>query len=217
MIMEHNYLVVVFKNKTKKKIINKFQTLKRATGCYDELIKESNSVLFDKSFENGVHSKYEIAIVVKKTGQTESIYIKDDIGRQKKVELEDDDYTILKISDYKVPDKILDLSNNKRITCEEFIKKYLPKNSMSMVSSLNNKIVVQNDDTINLFTLKTTSDASRLIDFLFGHFLSQKRNEALFVKDVSTAQRKYLYKLLEERGFSKSYLQRHSTTHVSKR
>ena len=107
--MEHNYLVVVFKNKTKKKIINKFQTLKRATGCYDELIKESDSVLFDKSFENGVHSKYEIAIVVKKTGQTESIYIKDDIGRQKKVELEDDDYTILKISDYKVPDKILDL------------------------------------------------------------------------------------------------------------
>ena len=215
--MEHNYLVVVFKNKTKKKIINKFQTLGKASSCYDNLIKESNNVLFDKSFENGVHSNYEIALVVRKTGQTESVYIKDEIGRQKKVELEDDDYNILKISSYRIPDKILDLSNNKRITCEEFIKKYLPKNTMSMVSSLNNKIVVQNDDRVNLFTLKTISDASRFIDFLFGYFLSQKRNETLFVKDVSTAQRKYLYKLLEEKGFSKSYLQRHSTTHVSKK
>lgn len=215
--MEHNYLVVVFKNKTKKKIINKFQTLGRASSCYDNLIKESNNVLFDKSFENGVQSNYEIALVVRKTGQTESVYIKDEIGRQKKVELEDDDYKILKISSYRIPDKILDLSNNKRITCEEFIKKYLPKNTMSMVSSLNNKIVVQNDDRVNLFTLKTISDASRFIDFLFGYFLSQKRNETLFVKDVSTAQRKYLYKLLEEKGFSKSYLQRHSTTHVSKK
>ena len=217
MIMEHNYLVVVFKNKTKKKIINKFQTLGKASSCYDNLIKESNNVLFDKSFENGVQSNYEIALVVRKTGQTESVYIKDEIGRQKKVELEDDDYNILKISSYKIPDKILDLSNNKRITCEEFIKKYLPKNTMSMVSSLNNKIVVQNDDKVNLFTLKTISDASRFIDFLFGYFLSQKRNETLFVKDVSTAQRKYLYKLLEEKGFSKSYIQRHSTTHVSKK
>ena len=215
--MEHNYLVVVFKNKTKKKIINKFQTLGKASSCYDNLIKESNNVLFDKSFENGVYSNYEIALVVRKTGQTESVYIKDEIGRQKKVELEDDDYNILKISSYRIPDKILDLSNNKRITCEEFIKKYLPKNTMSMVSSLNNKIVVQNDDKVNLFTLKTISDASRFIDFLFGYFLSQKRNETLFVKDVSTAQRKYLYKLLEEKGFSKSYLQRHSTTHVSKK
>lgn len=215
--MEHNYLVVVFKNKTKKKIINKFQTLGKASSCYDNLIKESNNVLFDKSFENGVQSNYEIALVVRKTGQTESVYIKDEIGRQKKVELEDDDYNILKISSYRIPDKILDLSNNKRITCEEFIKKYLPKNTMSMVSSLNNKIVVQNDDKVNLFTLKTISDASRFIDFLFGYFLSQKRNETLFVKDVSTAQRKYLYKLLEEKGFSKSYLQRHSTTHVSKK
>ena len=214
--MEHNYLIVVFKNKTKKKIINKFQTLVKANSCYNKLIKESDNVLFEKSFENGVYSKYEIAIVVKKTGQTESIYIKDEIGRQKKVNLDDDDYTILKISEYRIPDKILDLSNNKRITCDEFIKKYLPKNSVSMVSSLNNKIVVQNDDNLNLFTLKTTSDAIRFVDFLFGYFLSQKRNETLFVKDISTAQRKYLYKLLEEKGFSKSYLQRHSTTHPSK-
>lgn len=215
--MEHNYLVVVFKNKTKKKIINKFQTLRKANAYYDKLINESNNVLFDKSFENGVQSNYELGLVVRKTGHTESVYIKDEIGRQKKVELEDDDYTILKISSYRIPDKILDVSTNKRITCEDFIKKYLPKNTMSMVSSLNNKIVVQNDDSINLFTLKTVSDASRFIDFLFGYFLSQKRNETLFVKDVSTAQRKYLYKLLEEKGYSKSYLQRHSTTHVSKK
>jgi hypothetical protein len=88
---------------------------------------------------------------------------------------------------------------------------------MSMVSSINNKIVVQNDDDYKLFTLKTIEDSSRFIDSLYNHFLLEKRNDTIFVKDHSTIQRKYLYKILEEKGFPKSYLFRHSTTHVSKK
>jgi hypothetical protein len=38
----------------------------------------------------------------------------------------------------------------------------------------------------------------------------------MFVKDYSTSQRKYLYNLLEENGFPKHYLIRHSTTHPTK-
>lgn len=215
--MEYNYLIVLFKNKVKKKIINKFQTLPKAEEKFKKLIEKSENVLFEKKFENGSPCKYEIGILARNSGHSEPIYIKDEIGRQKKVEIADDDYSFIKISNYRLEDRILDVSNNCKITCEQFIKKYLPKSNVSMVSSLNNKIVVQNDENIKLFTLKTISESYRFIDFLFGYFLSQKRNETLFVKDVSTAQRKYLYKLLEEKGFAKSYLQRHSTTHVSKK
>jgi len=41
-----NYVVVLFKNKKKKKIIKKFITFSRAKQFYDKLIEESNEVLF---------------------------------------------------------------------------------------------------------------------------------------------------------------------------
>ena len=44
-----NYLIVLFKNKERKKIIKKFKTLNRAKDHYDSLIK-SNNVIFDRKF-----------------------------------------------------------------------------------------------------------------------------------------------------------------------
>ena len=43
-----NYQIVLFKNKIKKKIINKFKTHKRANEFYESLLSESNNVLFEK-------------------------------------------------------------------------------------------------------------------------------------------------------------------------
>jgi hypothetical protein len=215
--IEYNFQIVLFKNKTKKKIINKFQTYKKTIEVYENLLKKSNSVIFEKQFENGVECNYELAILEKSSGSIIPIFIKDEFGRQSKVNLEDDNYIISKISNYKIPDLILDYSTNKKISVEQLIKKYLPKNEMSMVSSLNNKIIIQKDDDYKLFTLKTIEDSSRLVDSLFNYFISENRSDAIFVKDHSTIQRKYLYEILEQKGFSKSYLFRHSTTHVSKK
>jgi 3-dehydroquinate dehydratase len=39
-----NYMVVLFKDKTKKKIIKKFITFKKAKSFYDDLLKKSNEV-----------------------------------------------------------------------------------------------------------------------------------------------------------------------------
>ena len=215
--IEYNFQIVLFKNKIKKKIINKFQTYKKAMEVYKNLLKESDSVIFEKNFENGVACNYELAILEKTSGTMLPIFIKDEFGRQSKVSLEDEKYTISKISNYRIPDLIQDYSTNEKISVEQLIKKYLPKNEMRMVSSLNNKIIIQKDDDYKLFTLKTIDDSSRLVDSLFQYFLSEKRNDTIFVKDHSTIQRKYLYKILEEKGFPKSYLFRHSTTHVSKK
>ena len=48
-----NYLVVLFKNKKKKKIIKKFITLSRAKNYFDGLIEKSNEVIFEVLVENG--------------------------------------------------------------------------------------------------------------------------------------------------------------------
>jgi len=48
-----NYIVVLFKNKIRKRIIKKFITFKKAKLFYNKLMTESDSVIFNVQFENG--------------------------------------------------------------------------------------------------------------------------------------------------------------------
>jgi hypothetical protein len=214
--MEYNYQIVLFKNKVKKKIINKFKTHKKAVEFYNDLLKENDEVIFDKEFENGVKSNYELAVIEKMSGTLLPVFLKDEIGRTIKVNLEDNDYTITKISKYKIDEVFLDYQTKKKITTKQFVRRYLSGDGLKMVSKLNNKVVVQNDDDYKLFTFKNVDDSSRFLDNLSENFMSSKRTDCMFVKDSSTQQRKYLYQILSEKGFPKSYLIRHSTTHPVK-
>lgn len=214
--MSYNYQVVLFKNKVKKKIINKFKTHKKANELYNSLIEISDAVIFNKKYENGQESLYELALLEKTSGTLLPMFMKDTFGRQVKVDLDDDDFSIIRISTYNLEELIVDYSTNTRITISDFIKKYLDPSGLKMVSKLNNKVIVQNDDHYNLFTLKNDDDSSRLLDNLSENFISQKRSDCMFVKDYSTAQRKYLYSILSEKGFPKTYLFRQSTTHPTK-
>jgi len=207
-----NYLVVIFKNKVKKKIINKFKTKKRAKKFFDDLINKSNNVIFEKRYENGSESFYNLGLLDCLNKQ-ESKYFKDDLGRQIKLELEDSDYSIEQIERYRIEETILDYKTKNKITTQQLIKKYLTSSVIKMISKINNKIVIQNDDNYDLFTLKNDIDCERFIDSLSEHFIKIGRGDCILVKDVSTTQRKYLYEILVDKGFSKEYLFRHSTTH----
>ena len=211
-----NYQIVLFKNKTKKKIINKFKTHKRANNYFESLISVSDSVIFDKKYENGVECSYELALIEKTSGTFLPIFLKDEFGRKIKVSLDDEDFTILKIMKYRIEESFLDYSKNKKITLNELLKTYLKQDGLKLISKLNNKIIIQNDDNFKLFTIKNNDDGIRFIDNLSSHFINEKRYDCMFVKDYTTSQRKYLYDLLVEHGFSKNYLIRHSTTHPIK-
>ena len=212
-----DYLIVLFKNKEKKKIINKFKTEKRAINFFNSKIKESDSVIFDRETENGHPCSFELAVLRRKTKNNQPLYIKDDFGRQVKVELQDDDYEIFKVQRFHIEESFLDCTKNKKITSHDFIKKYINKSGVKMISKLNNKIVVQNDINFHLFTFKSVNDADRFVDSLTTKFNSDGRKDCIFVKDYSTIHRKYLYKMLVDQGFSISYLQRYSTTFPSKK
>jgi hypothetical protein len=211
-----NFLIVLFKNKTKKKIINKFMTEKRANEFFNNLIVKSDNVVFERNYENGVRSDYELAILKKTTSKIEDFYIKDELGRQVKVDLDDDGYHIFKIKNYYIEESFHDYQTKKKINSEKFISKYLKKSGVKLVSKLNNKIIVQHDTNYYLFTFKTVEDSSRFIDNLSDKFISEGRIDCLFVKDSSSAQKKYLYELLESVGYPRQYLFRHSTTYPIK-
>jgi len=207
-----NYLVVLFKNKEKRKIINKFKTYKKALDYYNDKIKSSEQVLFPKMTENGVICDFELGLVEVSDKKKDNTYVKDNLGRNVKIEIEDG-FNIIKINDFNIEELFVDYQNKQKISTQQFIKKYLDKPGFKLLSKLNNKIVLQNDDLTFLFTFKTINESDRFIDTL----QKLNRKDCMCVKDYNTIHRKYLYEILEQKGYSKSYLQRHLTAHPSKK
>jgi hypothetical protein len=211
--MDYNFQIVLFKNKIKKKIINKFKTLKKTVAQFNNLVEESNDVIFPVKYENGHPSTYELAILEKRKSNNEKLFIKDEFGRQIKVDLDDNDFTINKIVFFDIEEEFLDYQTKKKINSKEFIQKYLKATGIKMISKLNNKVIVQINEDYKLFTFKNDSDANRFLDELGQYLRRINKNDCILVKDYSTIHRKYLYDILVKQGFPRSYLQRHSTTH----
>ena len=208
-----NYLIVLFKNKVKQRIIKKYKTSKKASDFYSYLVEKNQDVIFETKHENGKPVDYELALLEKKGNTLFPIYTKDEFGRNIRINFEDSDYNIVKINPYKEPELIQDYQTKNKININTFINKYLSKDGIKLVSKLNNKIIVQNEEVINLFTLKNESDAHRLIENLTERFVRLKRGDFMFVLDISSPQRKYLYTLLKEKGFNLDYLYRKETTY----
>ena len=211
-----NYLVVLFKNKKRKRIIKKFITLSRAESFFNTLISESDEVIFNVLVKNTKDCKLELSLVELSTNQSSPVYIMDEYGRNVRVKLEDSGMSILKIKPYREEELIFDIQKKKKITTKDLIKTYLKTDGLKMISVLNNKIVLQKDEDIKLFSLKNEKESSRFIDCLSLYFLKINRSDCLFIKDYSSPQRKYLYSLLESNGFDKKILYRKFTTYPSR-
>ena len=205
------YLIVLFKNKERKKIIKKFKTLDRAKKFYESKIND-DGIYFDKKVENGKNCNFELALVETDPDEFENYFIKDDLGRQVKVETDDSRYKIMKISNYKIEDFIYDIQKNKRLNFITFIRNYIPREGIKLVSKLNNKVVIQNDENFFLFSLKSEDESKRFLTTLEDYMLSNNRMDCIIVSDDSNRQKKYLYELLSSKGILKSMLYKKSTT-----
>ena len=207
-----NYIIVLFKNKKKKRIIKGYSTEKNALSKYNELIKKNN-ISFEVLYENSEYCKYEIALLSKSESYQIPLFKVDDIGRNNSVFMEgDSDYIIKKINNYKIEESILDWDTNKKIKFDEFIGLYCSSKELKLISKLHNKIVLQKDEVFNLFSLKNEEDSERFLQTLESYFILNNRTDSIFVRDESIVQRKWLYKLLESNGFDKKKLYRQKTT-----
>jgi len=207
-----NHLIVLFKNKKRKKIINRFKTLDRAKKFFSSKVSESENVIFKKQVENALPCSFEIALLSKKDDNFQSLFVKDSLGRQVRVDLDDDDFKIIEVREYRVEEKIFDVYQNKKITTQEFLKSYINTPSIKLLSKLNNKVVLQNDDNIDLFTLKDPEECTRFLKSLSDYFISTQRMDVIVVYESSKAQKKYLYDILEKTGIDKKVLYRTTTT-----
>lgn len=208
-----NFFIVLFKNKIKKRIIKKYITLINAKTAFTKLINKSENVIFPKMFESGFPCEFEIGLIGKNFNQVEQIYKKDDFGRNTKVKLENKDMEFISVSTYKIEEKIFDIQKNKKIETKELIKTYLNNDGIKMVSTLHNKVIIQRDEYVWMFSTKNDDEADRFVDCLQSFFFTQKKMDCIFVKDFSSSHRKYLFELLENKGYDKKMLYRKFTTY----
>ena len=206
------YSIVLFKNKVKKKIIKKFVGLDKANQFFEKMKSDSDRVVFETKIENTSIVKYDLALIDSTPIEFNQIYLLDEFGRNIKVKLENNKQSIIKIVEYRQEELIYDLQKNMKISLEKFLNTYLRNQNLKMVYTLNNKIVIQEDEKVNLFSLKNDVESERFLDTLSNYFSQNKRSDCLFIKDNSKPQKKYLYKLLEEKGWSKKILYRKFTT-----
>jgi len=106
------YLIVLFKNKVRKKIIKKYQNGKPAMNFFNKLISENEKVIFSREVENTIESTYEVAVLEKNSQRLIPTYMTDEFGRSIKVKLENPDYSIIKIYPYKYAETLFDIDTN---------------------------------------------------------------------------------------------------------
>ena len=125
-----NYLIVLFKNKERKKIIKSFKTYENAKKFYDGKIVGNKDIKFNTLFENGKSCSFEIGLLEKYSKNFDSYFIKDELGRQIKVDLDNSDYTILSVSELLMEELIYDIQTSSKISFDKFVKTYLPKDGL---------------------------------------------------------------------------------------
>lgn len=210
--MKSNYLIVLFKNKKKRKIIKHYANKNTALDKFKELVNDNNKVLFEKQIENATPCDYEIALLTNQTKIQESLFLTDDLGRNNPVNLENPEYVFLQIKKYKIEETIFDWQNQKKIKFSDLINTYCSDKNLKSIFTLNNKLCIQIDEDVSMFSLKDKEESERLLEIMQDYFISNSRLDAFFVKDVSNAQRKWLYDIMEKKGFDKRRLYRLKTT-----
>jgi hypothetical protein len=207
-----NFKLILFKNKKKNKIIKEYATEENALKKFNELLKNQN-VIFEKLYEKNKTVNYELGLISKTDSFQPNLFKSDEYGRWDKVFVKNsEEYNIIKIEDYRVEETIFDYELNKKVGVEFMIDKYLNTDNLKVLSVLNNKLVIQNDDNFNVFSLKNCDESKRLLYTIEELFMSKGKNNCMFVNDESITYKKWLYEKLSNNGFDKKLLYRTKTT-----
>jgi len=152
---------------------------------------------------------FELGLVFPNNRWANKTYVKDSLGRNIEAKIEDGSYRIKEMVPYWKEELIYDFQTKKRIRYHEMMNQVSKISEIAHIFTLNKNLFVQIENDIKLFGNKNIADSERLFELLKSDLLKQKRGNFLFVKDITTHQRKLLYEMLESKGYKRSELFRH--------
>ena len=159
---------------------------------------------------------FHLGLLTNKIKTQNTLVLIDDLGRNEIAKLDDKNYVFIDIKNYNIEEKLYDYQKKTKITFNEFIKFYCKNTNLKNIFSINNKVCVQEDENIFLFSFKNINESNRFLNLLESFFFNNNRNDSIFVRDVSITQRKWIYDMLEKHGFNKKNLYRQKTTFLKK-
>ena len=152
---------------------------------------------------------YELALIFPNNRWATNPWVKDSLGRNQEAKIDNNKYRIKEIIPYWKEELIYDFNSKKRIRYHQVLDYLLTIKDVTQIFTLNKNLFVQIENDIRLFGNKNKTDAERLLEIIREDLLEKKRGNFFFVKDISTHQRRLLYKLLESKGFNRRELFRH--------
>ena len=204
------YFIVLFCNKKRIKILYRCQKLTTIYEYWREYKTERQPrFLKMQGGKRKQEQLFELALIFPNSRWVKSTYVKDSLGRLIEAKMEDEKLRIKEIIPYWKEELIYDFQTKKRIRYHEMLASIMEISEIGQIFTLNNKLFVQVENDIKLYGNKNIMDAERLFGLVREDLLKKKKGNFIFVKDVTTAQRKLLYTLLESKGFKRTELFRH--------
>lgn len=204
------YFIVLFCNKKRIKVFNR--SMKRTTiyeHWYEYKTEKKPRFVQLQITKRNQEAVYELALIFTNNRWAKKTYVRDSLGRLVEAKIEDDKFRIKEIIPYWKEELIYDFQKKSRLRYHQILEQILSMTGVGQIFTLNNKLFVQVDDEIFLFGNKNIKDATRLFEIIREDVLKKKKTNFLFVRDVTTSQRKNLYKILEEKGYKRTELFRH--------
>lgn len=204
------YFIILFCNKKKVKILYKCMTKNTVYDYWHEFVTQKKPPFV--KLQGGKRKRelnYELGLIFPNNKWSKPTYIRDELGRNVEAKMADTKFRIKELIPYWEEELIYDFESKKRIHYYEMMDIILKVDDIAQIFTLNNKLFLQVEDDVRLFGNKNIADANRLLDIVKEDLIKRKKGNFIFVKDITTHQRRQLYEMLEAKGYKRTELFRH--------
>jgi len=204
------YFIVLFCNKKRVKVLYRCKKRHTIHEYWDEFKTQRRPPFIKlQGRKRNLELTYELALIFPNNRWATNPWVKDSLGRNIEAKIEDNKFRIKEMIPYWEEELIYDFSIKKRIRYHIMMEYIESINEIAQIFTLNNKLFVQVENEIRLFGNKNIADTERLFEIVRTDLIKKKKGNFIFVKDITTQQRKQLYTLLESKGFKRTELFRH--------
>ena len=212
------YKIIITKDGKKKKVLYEGSNEDTAKEKYFNT-KDKNIVLFPK--KNNAYKKvkpvhYEIMFLKEKEDSESPFYVRDELGRNKPVDIKSDKWSLVHKDDFFYEEKFTVYGFKERLETKDIIKKILlrrnKEDKIKQVNYVINKVLIYQNGDFDVVVCKNSSDAKRLYKTLREFCETNKVNNIMFTGLVGKRNRTKLYKrIVEKTGWTINKTYRSST------
>ena len=206
----YNYHIILYCNKKKVKLVYQSVRMEPTMKVWKQMKKVVQPpYVMTNQGKSRAKTVVELALIFPNHKQASKTYTKDNLGRTVEAKINNENKRIKEIIPYWREEMIYDYTNKKRITFSALMEYITSIHEFGQIFTLNNNLFIQVDDNVRLFGNKNIDDTQRLFNIVKTELGKLKIGNFMFIKDISTHQRKLLYDLLESQGYKRTKLFKH--------